>query len=111
MEEWWPKNDPGSSATPAWSDPALDTSQWQTMRLPQLWEEGGLPDYDGVVWFRRTFELPADWAGRDLALSLGPIDDRDTTFVNGVRVGAKNQYDASRNYIVPASGDRRARSR
>lgn len=102
-EAWWPKNDPGSSAAPAWSDPALDTSQWKTMRLPQLWEEGGLPEYDGVVWFRRTFELPADWAGRDLVLSLGPIDDRDTTFVNGVRVGAMSQYDAPRTYKVPAS--------
>ncbi len=103
MEAWWPKNDPGSSASPAWSDPAFDTSQWTTMRLPQLWEEGGLPEYDGVVWFRRTFELPADWAGRELVLSLGPIDDRDTTFVNGVRVGAMSQYDALRSYKVPAA--------
>ncbi|HWT03770.1 MAG TPA: sialate O-acetylesterase [Pyrinomonadaceae bacterium] len=102
-EAWWPKNDPGSGASPAWSDAALDASQWKTMRLPQLWEDAGLPDYDGVVWFRRTFELPADWAGRDLVLSLGPIDDRDTTFVNGVRVGAMSQYDAPRSYKVPAS--------
>ena len=102
-EAWWPKNDPGSSAAPAWSDPALDASQWKTMRLPQLWEDAGLPDYDGVVWFRRTFELPAAWAGRDLVLNLGPIDDRDTTFVNGVRVGAMSQYDAPRSYKVPAS--------
>ncbi|HJU56399.1 MAG TPA: sialate O-acetylesterase [Pyrinomonadaceae bacterium] len=102
-EAWWPKNDPGSSATPPWSDPALDVSQWQTMRLPQFWEDAGLADYDGVAWFRRTFELPADWSGRDLVLSLGPIDDRDTTFVNGVRVGAMSQYDAPRSYKVPAS--------
>jgi sialate O-acetylesterase len=102
-EAWWPKNDPGSSATPTWADPSIDVSQWKTMRLPQLWEEAGLPDYDGVVWFRKTFTLPADWAGHDLVLNLGPIDDRDTTFVNGVRVGAMSQYDAPRSYKVPAS--------
>ncbi|HEY0375852.1 MAG TPA: sialate O-acetylesterase [Pyrinomonadaceae bacterium] len=102
-EAWWPKNDPGSSASPAWSDPSVDASQWKRMRLPQLWEDAGLADYDGVVWFRKTFELPADWSGHDLVLSLGPIDDRDTTFVNGVRVGAMSQYDAPRSYKVPAS--------
>lgn len=103
MEEWWPKNDPGSSASPMWADSSVDVAQWKTMRLPQFWEDAGLADYDGVVWYRRTFNLPADWAGRELMLHLGPIDDRDTTFVNGVRVGAMNQWDAPRSYKISAS--------
>jgi sialate O-acetylesterase len=102
MTAWWAKNDPGSAAMPGWADPALDMSGWKTMRLPQAWEAVALPDYDGVVWFRRTFELPDAWIGHDLMLYLGPIDDRDTTFVNGVRVGAMNQWDAPRNYLVSA---------
>jgi sialate O-acetylesterase len=103
LDEWWSKNDPGSAAKPAWSEPSFDASSWKRMRLPQFWEEAGLPAYDGVVWFRRTFELPREWAGRDLILSLGPVDDRDTTFVNGVRVGALSQWDAPRSYRVNAS--------
>ena len=43
---------------------------------------------DGVVWFRKDVQIPADWAGKDLALSLGPIDDCDTTYFNGTQVGA-----------------------
>ncbi len=101
-EAWWAKNDPGSAGASTWADPSLDVSQWKTMRLPQFWEDAGLPGYDGVVWFRRTFDLPAEWAGRDVVLTLGPIDDRDTTFVNGVRVGGVNQYDAPRSYRIPA---------
>jgi sialate O-acetylesterase len=102
MEDWWAKNDPGSAASPSWADASFDASGWKRMRLPQAWEEAGLPGFDGVVWFRRTFELPADWAGRDLLLSLGPIDDRDTTYVNGVRVGALSQWDTPRSYRVAA---------
>ncbi|HEX8283206.1 MAG TPA: sialate O-acetylesterase [Pyrinomonadaceae bacterium] len=102
MEEWWEKNDPGSAAAHGWADPALDVSGWKRMRLPRAWEEAGLPGFDGVVWFRRTFELPRDWAGRDLTLSLGPIDDRDTTYVNGFPVGGLSQWDAPRSYRVPA---------
>jgi sialate O-acetylesterase len=102
MEGWWAENDPGSAARPSWADPAFDASGWKKMRLPQFWEDAGLPGFDGVVWFRRTFELPAGWAGRDLMLHLARIDDRDTTFVNGVRVGALSQWDAPREYRVAA---------
>ncbi|HWW74231.1 MAG TPA: sialate O-acetylesterase, partial [Pyrinomonadaceae bacterium] len=100
LAAWWAKNDPGSAAK--WADPSLDASDWKTMRLPTYWEDAGLPGFDGVVWFRRTFELPADWAGRDLLLSLGPVDDVDTTFVNGVPVGGLSQWDAQRTYHVNA---------
>ncbi|MFL6282593.1 MAG: sialate O-acetylesterase [Pyrinomonadaceae bacterium] len=102
LDDWWSKNDPGSAAKPAWSEPSFDASSWKRMRLPQFWEDAGLPAYDGVVWFRRTFELPGDWTGKDLLLSLGPVDDRDTTYVNGVRVGALSQWDAPRSYRVSA---------
>jgi sialate O-acetylesterase len=102
MEEWWAKNEPGSAARPTWADPSFDDSGWKKMRLPQYWEDAGLPGYDGVVWFRRTFKLPREWEGKDLQLNLGPVDDRDTTFVNGVAVGGLSQWDAPRSYRVPA---------
>lgn len=102
LAEWWAKNDPGSAAKPMWSDVSFDASAWKTMRLPQYFEDAGLPGYDGVVWFRRTFELPAGWAGKDLTLGLGPIDDVDTTFVNGVAVGGLSQWDVPRTYRVSA---------
>ncbi len=35
-------------------------------------------------------------------LHLGPIDDRDTTWINGVQVGAMNEFNASRDYKIPA---------
>jgi sialate O-acetylesterase len=80
-------------------------SGWLNMNLPQFWEEAGLP-IDGAVWFRREVTLPADWAGVDLALSLGPIDDFDVTYWNGERVGATggetpDHWAVSRQYKVP----------
>jgi sialate O-acetylesterase len=72
---------------PVWSTRSLNTGGWATMETPGRWELAGLPDYDGVVWFRREIDLPAAWARRDLTLSLGPIDESDQAFVNGVEVG------------------------
>lgn len=76
---------------------------WKTMKLPQAWEGAGLPSLDGVVWFRKELFLTEADAGKDAVLSLGPIDDSDETWVNGIKVGkTENRYDASRFYKVPA---------
>jgi sialate O-acetylesterase len=82
-----------------------DDAGWLPMELPQYWENAGLR-MDGAVWFRRTADVPAAWAGRDATLSLGAIDDFDTTYWNGERVGTTGRetpqfYAAPRQYTVP----------
>lgn len=99
---WWTKNDPGSKAAPGWEAADLDAADWKTMSLPQPFEKSDLGNFDGLVWFRRELELPADWAGRAANLYLGPIDDRDTTWVNGVQVGTSDNWQAQRDYKIPA---------
>jgi len=99
--KWWKENDPGSRKEPGWEASNHDVAGWKTMALPTEWEKAGLPEFDGVVWFRRTVEVPTAWAGKDLLLHLGPVDDRDTTYVNGVAVGGLNQWDQPRDYKVP----------
>ena len=104
MAAWWTKNDPGSENN-AWAQTNADAKNWQSMKLPTTWENSGvaaLREFDGVVWFRREFEAPAAWDGKELMLHLGPIDDRDTTWVNGVQVGALNEWNAPRDYKIPA---------
>lgn len=97
-----PAADLGNSARPPWSSPVLDQCDWRPMALPCGWENAGLPDLDGVVWFRKKVELPAAWAGHDLELNLGRIDDADTTYFDGTPVGTGAIYDLPRRYCVPA---------
>ncbi|NQT25172.1 beta galactosidase jelly roll domain-containing protein [candidate division KSB1 bacterium] len=98
------ENDLGmKEGSPIWADPDLDASEWPIMSLPSLWEGSGLPGLDGVVWFRKTFDLTDPEAKSDLHLSLGPIDDSDETFVNGKKVGEMwDQYNVPRKYTVPS---------
>lgn len=99
LNEWYRVNDPGTG----WSRPDLDTSRWETMNLPVLWEDAGHAGFDGLAWFRRSFDLPAGWSGRDLVLRLSAVDDADTTWVNGVEIGTTNDWSAPRAYRIPAS--------
>ena len=84
--------------------PAYADAKWETMKLPQSIERAGL-NMDGVVWFRKVVDVPAGAAGKTATLSLGPIDDSDETWVNGVKAGAtKNQYLRHRSYtLVPGT--------
>ena len=96
----------GILPTPAeektWSSADLNDSQWVTMTVPKLWEfQGGLPNFDGVVWFRREVMIPADTNMKNAKLLLGTIDDMDSTFVNGQFVGAVNGYNVARSYTLP----------
>ena len=97
MAAWW-QNDPGTKAH--WENADLADDAWKTATLPGEWEANGMPDFDGVVWYRRTIDIPENWAGQDLKLNLGPIDDNDTTFWNGAPIGHTERYDAPRSYTV-----------
>jgi sialate O-acetylesterase len=86
-----------------WMAVDTDDSGWSTMDLPGNWEdrEPSLKNYDGTVWFRRTVQVPADWAGKELVLELGRIDDSDRTWFEGTLVGSTtNRHDGARSYTI-----------
>ena len=98
------KANPGFSAGKVVTQRELGTyndSGWKSMTLPQSIERAGL-EIDGVVWFRKTINVPATAKGKKGLLSLGPIDDSDETWLNGVKVGATKNYAAPRRYEIPA---------
>jgi sialate O-acetylesterase len=101
LETWFRANDTGSLEGGSWRDPELDTGTWKKMTLPTLWEDAGEPGLNGVVWFRKTFELPPGAATGVAELQLGMVDDIDTTWVNGVKVGATFGYNLPRRYAIP----------
>jgi len=103
MVKWWKQYDSTYPGPEEWRTAEFDDSGWKTTKLPGVWENGGLPDFDGVALFRRSFDLPREWAGKDLVVSLGAIDDNDATFVNGTQVGATNKWDTPREYKVGAA--------
>lgn len=86
-----------------WSKASYDDSQWPLMRVPELWENQGLRGMNGVVWFRKEFNLASAPKGEEVLLSLGKIDDDDQTFLNGVLVGSMKQvYNSLRKYPIEA---------
>ena len=81
-----------------------DSSDWDEVG-PGVLREAPYRSFDGVLWLRCEFELPASAAATDIELDLGAIDDMDRTFLNGTLVGTTERprsWDTERHYRVEA---------
>jgi sialate O-acetylesterase len=105
MAPFWaqlPDKDPGTREH--WEAPAMDDASWRLMEVPGEWSNE-LATFDGIVWMRRPVYIRQGWGGKALTLDLGPIDDMDTTYFDGVRVGGQETpgfHDKPRRYTIPA---------
>jgi sialate O-acetylesterase len=98
------KNDPAyQNGQLAWAMPGFDDSDWKKMKVPTYWEMAGVPNYDGTVWFRKKVTIPANWAGKDLKLDIGGIDDYDDSFFNGTEIGHTELFIYKRSYTIPGN--------
>jgi sialate O-acetylesterase len=96
-------HDLGMESNVKWYDTAYVANGWNKFWLPGYWEDQGIKNLHGVVWFRKTIHLPAALAGKPAKLFMGRIIDADESYVNGVKVGNITYQYPPRRYIVPAS--------
>lgn len=80
-----------------------DTKGWNKIQMPSSWESSEIGNTDGIIWFKKSFELDKAPAHQEVLLHLGAIDDADSTYVNGTLVGSGSVWNQSRVYAVSAS--------
>ena len=86
----------------AWKDPGADDSKWLSMKLPGFWSQAlELKGYYGIVWFRKTVEIPEDTEGKPLAFCMPGVIASDSTFFNGQFIGSGSDFMSQRMYNVP----------
>lgn len=96
------KDDGYKDQAGSWYRPNLNTSDWGSMSIPDYWANTSLGFVNGVVWFRREFDVPPSMIGKPAKLNLGRIVDADSTFINGIFVGTVSyQYPPRRYDISP----------
>lgn len=94
--------DKGLAGPVRWYDTAYVPKEWRTINIPGYWEDQGIRNLNGVVWYRREFEVPASMTGMPALVHLGRIVDADVLYVNGVQVGNTTYQYPQRRYHIPA---------
>lgn len=104
-----PSVDPGIKDL-ALSKTEFDDGAWKKVALPAMEVLGEIntTTIDGSFWVRRTITVPTEWKNKgDMDLVLGVMDDHDTTYFNGTKVGGvgvenKLAWSTPRTYRIPA---------
>ncbi len=85
----------------AWGLPGADVSGWIEGTVPGFLQMQGIPGMHGFFWMRKDVEIPASWAGKDLTLKIGAVDDNDCTYFNGEWIGHTELCTRLSSYTVP----------
>jgi sialate O-acetylesterase len=90
-----------------WFEPGFSLRGWVELQAPGMVDTQIKPVTDGSYWLRKVIELPVKEAAEKAELHLGPLDDFDVTWVNGVQVGRTgpenvDAWKTPRVYPVPA---------
>ena len=95
LSEWAAKMSVAEAQT------GYDDSSWETMPIPGMIQNlPGHYNFEGFCWLRKTVDIPAEWAGKDLKVRLSVIDDYDFSYYDGVEIGHTEKL-SGREYAVP----------
>jgi sialate O-acetylesterase len=96
------QQDKGITAPIKWYDVSYVPKEWHRINVPGYWEDQGVKDLDGVVWYRREFDIPASMTGAPGKIFLGRIVDADALYINGKQIGNTTYQYPQRRYKLPA---------
>jgi len=94
------ENDKGMIGS--WYDPNYMPKEWRSINIPGYWEDQGVKDLDGVVWYRKEIDVPASVTNVPAKVFLGRIVDVDFLYINGTMVGNTTYQYPQRRYQIPA---------
>lgn len=96
------QEDKGLTGAMPWYAASYQPKGWRSINVPGYWEDQGIRDLDGVVWYRKEIDVPAAMTQLPAKIALGRIIDADELYVNGKQVGRTTYQYPQRRYILPA---------
>lgn len=97
----WQQTDQGLISSPKWFEADYRPKNWRTINIPGYWEDQGIKELNGVVWYRKEIDIPASMTGKAANVFLGRIVDADELYINGKQVGNTTYQYPQRRYKLP----------
>jgi len=94
------ESDKGLTGAVKWYETTYKPINWKSINIPGYWEDQGLRNLDGTVWYRREIEVPETMTGVAAVVKLGRIVNADELYINGQRIGNTTYEYPQRSYNV-----------
>lgn len=97
-----PVTDQGMASEPKWfdMDKVPPAAGWRAINVPGYWEDQGIRNLDGIVWYRKAVEIPPSMVGKPARIFLGRIVDADELYINGKKIGSTTYMYPQRRYHI-----------
>lgn len=81
-----------------------DDINWDTVKMPELFRNVLHPNYEGIIWLRKSFSLLNIDREKDFIINLGHPEMNYSLYVNGHEI-CKNSWNAnpSHSYSIPSN--------
>lgn len=98
-----PSQDKGLLSSPKWYELNYNPTDWKNIAVPGYWEDQGIKDLNGVVWYRKEIDIPESMISKPAQVFLGRIVDADVLYINGKQIGNTTYMYPQRRYSIPTS--------
>jgi sialate O-acetylesterase len=102
IKAWWSARHPAEAALAPWVGAGAWTAAPKDLGVWERWGVPALAEFNGVVWFKTQVTLTPAQAQQAASLHVGQVDEMDTTYLNGVGVGATSGAWLDRAYPLAA---------
>jgi beta-galactosidase/beta-glucuronidase len=87
--EWLFRADSTNSGTSLyWYDADVPSTGWRQVNVPHTWQiEAPVAEYYGTTWYRRTFDVPADWRTLAVRVEFEAVFHTTIVWINGQMAG------------------------
>ena len=87
--EWLFRTDSADSGkSQHWYGAAVPSIGWRQVNVPHTWQiEAPVAEYYGTAWYRRSFDVPADWRPFAVRLEFEAVFHTATVWINGQLAG------------------------
>lgn len=93
--------DKGLTGPIKWFDTDYAPANWRRINIPGYWEDQGVKELYGTVWYRKEIKIPNTMVGKEATVFLGRIVDADQLYINGKEIGNTTYQYPQRKYAVP----------
>jgi len=90
---------------------SFDDPTWPEINMPSILKTSGMPYYEGMVWLRKTIDIPGSFAGKDITLNLGHPEMNYSVYLNGNEI-CKTVWNANatHSYTIPGKYIRKGKN-